>query len=48
MMRVLRAIVIAEVITANRIGALCDQWAASAALRLGKLSAKIQHLRGLK
>lgn len=45
MRRVIRAIFIFEVITAMRIGALCDQWAARAALRLGKLSARF-HKRG--
>lgn len=42
MMRVMRAILVAEIVMATRIGAACDQWAASAALRLGKLSARIR------
>ncbi len=40
MKRALRVLMIAEVIAAVRLGSLCDLWAASAATRLGKLSAK--------
>ena len=42
MMRVIRAIYLFEIIMAALIGALFDQWAASAAQRLGKLSERFQ------
>ncbi|WP_372993876.1 hypothetical protein [Sulfitobacter sp.] len=38
MTRVLRWVVIKEIIVATHLGALGDWWAASAARRLGKLS----------
>lgn len=42
MMRLMHAALVAEIVLATRLGAACDQWAASAALRLGKLSARIR------
>ncbi|MEH6391138.1 MAG: hypothetical protein V7763_05735 [Sulfitobacter sp.] len=42
MTRVLRWFVIKEIVVANHLGAVGDWWAASAARRLGKLSANSQ------
>ena len=45
MRALIRRVIIAEIIVAARLGAFGDWWAASAARRLGKLSAKFPEVK---